>query len=99
MRSDKSAVATVAFSVEPSQSPRGILTPSEVIPKATMFVRPFKSMPSSIKTARRTSSRRRAISSPSAWRVRAINVREIADFETPRALPEISSPTGSWVRP
>jgi hypothetical protein len=45
MRSASSAVATVEFSVEPSQSPSGILTPCEVIPSATMFVRPFKSMP------------------------------------------------------
>lgn len=36
---------SAAFSVEPSQSPRGILTPSEVIPRATTQVRPFKSMP------------------------------------------------------
>jgi hypothetical protein len=33
-RSDSSAVATVAFSVEPSQSPSGSLTPSVVIPSA-----------------------------------------------------------------
>jgi hypothetical protein len=39
-------VATVAFSVDPSHSPSGILTPSEVIPSATTHVRPLSSMPS-----------------------------------------------------
>ncbi len=50
----------------PSQSPSGILTPSVVIPSATTLVRPFSSIPSSIITARRTSSSWRLISSPSA---------------------------------
>ncbi len=64
-----------------------------------MLVRPFSSMPSSISTARRTSSRRRAISCDSASRVRRVKVREIADFEIPRATLSASSPTGSPVRP
>ncbi len=89
----------MAFSVEPSHRPSGIFTPSEVIPSATMLVRPFSSMPSSISTARRTSSRRRAISCERASRVRSMKVREIADLETPRATLSTSSPTGSPVRP
>jgi putative SOS response-associated peptidase YedK len=76
-RSDSSAVATVAFSVDPSHSPSGTFAPSVVIPSATMFVRPFSSIPSSISTAKRMSSKRRAISSPSALRVRWTNAREI----------------------
>ena len=79
-RSLKSAVATVAFSVLPSQSPSGILTPSVVIPSATMLVRPLRSIPSSIITASRTSSRRRAISSPSDSRVRSTNARDTDDL-------------------
>ena len=56
--------ASVAFSVLPSQSPSGILTPSVLIPKATTCVRSAISRPSSIITARRTSSSRRDINSP-----------------------------------
>ncbi len=41
------------------------------------MVRPFSSMPRGIRTARRTSSRRRAISSERASRVRWVKVREI----------------------
>jgi hypothetical protein len=92
------AVATVAFSVDPSQSPSGIFTPSLVTPSATMLVRPFKSMPSSIRTARRTSAKRRAISSESASWVRSMKVREIADLLIPRATCSTSSPIGSPVR-
>src|SRR5205807_175795 len=62
-RSESSAVATVAFSVEPCQSPSGILAPSLVIPSATLLVRPCSSSPSSINTARRTSASLRLISS------------------------------------
>ena len=43
-----SVVATVAFSVEPSQSPSGCLTPSVSIPSATTQQRPLSSIPSSI---------------------------------------------------
>jgi hypothetical protein len=73
--------ASVAFSVEPSQSPSGILTPSVVIPSATTCVRSAISSPSSIITARRTSSSRRNISSPSAVRVRSMNISDTEDFE------------------
>ena len=65
-RSTKSASserARFAFSVEPSHSPSGIFTPSVVIPSATTCVRSAMSIPSSIITARRTSSSRRPISS------------------------------------
>ena len=67
-RSASSALATVAFSVEPSQSPSATFMPAVVIPRQTTFVRSFSSMRSSISTARRTSSSWRAISSPSAAR-------------------------------
>ena len=51
----------------------GSSTPSVVIPSATTFVRPFSSIPSSISTASRTSSRRRLISASRFSRVRATN--------------------------
>ena len=98
MRSASSAVATVAFSVEPSQSPSGTFTPSVVMPRATTLVRPFSSIPSSISTARRTSSRRRLISSPSAVRVRSTKVLEIAEREVEVCSASASEPTGSCVR-
>jgi len=63
-----------------------------------MFVRPFSSIPSNISTAKRTSSRRRAISSLSACRVRCTNARDTDDFETERARCSTSLPTGSCVR-
>jgi len=74
------------------------LTPSVLIPSATMFVRPCSSSPSSIITARRTSSRRRLISSPSARRVRSTNVRDTAERDVDRASCSTSLPTGSAVR-
>jgi hypothetical protein len=74
------------------------LTPSVVIPSATTFVRPCSSSPSIIITARRTSSRRRLISSDSAPRVRSTKVRETDDFDVDRAACSTSEPTGSCVR-
>jgi hypothetical protein len=68
------------------------------MPSATTLVRPFRSIPSSISTARRTSSSPRAISSPSASRVRATNVRETADLLVERACCSTSVPTGSCTR-
>src|SRR5439155_2162267 len=94
-RSESSAVATVAFSVEPSQSPSGILTPSVVIPSVTTLVRPCSSSPSIIITASLMSSRRRLISSPSDRRVRSTNVRETAERDVDRAARSTSEPTGS----
>jgi len=88
----------VAFSVEPSQSPSGIFTPSVVIPSATTLVRPFRSIPSIIITASRTSSRRRLISASRFSRVRATNSRLTADFDVERASASTSAPTGSRVR-
>jgi len=61
-------------------------------------VRPFNSIPSSISTARRTSSSRRPISSPSATRVRSTNARDIDDLLIERAACSSSTPTGSCVR-
>jgi hypothetical protein len=88
-------VATVAFSVEPSHSPSGIFTPSVVMPSATTLVRPLRSIPSIISTAKRTSSRRRDISASRFSRVRATNSRETAEREVERATASTSAPTGS----
>jgi hypothetical protein len=55
-----------------------------VIPSATTFVRPFRSIPSSISTARRTSSSRRAINASRLSCVRAMNALEFADFDADR---------------
>jgi hypothetical protein len=97
-KSESSAVATLAFSVDPSQSPSGTLMPSAVIPSATTQQRPCSSSPSIIITANRASSRRRLISSDSATRVRSMKVRETEDFDVDRAARSTSAPTGSCVR-
>jgi hypothetical protein len=73
------------------------LTRAVVIPSATKFVRSPSSMPSTIITARRTSSRRRRISSSSARRVRSTKVRETAERDVDRAARSTSAPTGSCV--
>src|SRR5579875_1235914 len=44
-RSESSALTTVAFSVSPSHSPSGTLTPSVVIPNATIIIRPLSYKP------------------------------------------------------
>ena len=56
------------------------------------------SKPSSIITARRTSSRRRDISSPSAVRVRSTNSSETVLFDVDDAARSTCSPTGSPTR-
>jgi len=61
------------------------LTPSVLIPSATTFVRPFRSIPSIIIAASRTSSRRRAISAASCSRVRPTNARDAADLLAERS--------------
>jgi hypothetical protein len=91
-------VATVAFSVDPSHSPSGIVTPSVLTPSATIIIRSLSSIPSIIITAKRRSASWRDISSPSAWRVRSMNVRDAELFDVERALVSTSSPTGSRVR-
>jgi hypothetical protein len=100
-RSTKSASsvrASVAFSVLPSQSPSGIFPPSVLMPSATTWVRSAISRPSSIITARRTSSSRRAIRSESAVRVRSMNMSETAVLPVAEADASTSSPTGSPTR-
>ena len=86
------------FSVEPSHNPSGIFTPSVVIPSATTHVWSFSPTPSIISTASLTSSSRRDISPSSASFVRAMNVRDTADFDVDRACCSTSSPTGSCKR-
>jgi len=71
------------------------------MPSATTWVRSAISRPSSIITARRTSSRRRLISSESAVRVRSMNISDTAVFDVDEAVCSIPSPTGSpacWKR-
>jgi hypothetical protein len=97
-RLDRSAVATVAFSIEPSQSPSGILTPSVVVPGATKLVRALSSIPSIIIIARRTSSSGRLTSASRFSRVPATNSRETADLDVERASLATSLSTGSRVR-
>jgi hypothetical protein len=69
-----------------------------LIPSATTWVRSAISRPSSIITARRTSSSRRAIRSPSAVRVRSMNLSETAVLPLAEADASTSSPTGSPTR-
>ena len=94
-RSASSEHARVAFSVEPSQSPNGILTPSVLIPSASTCVRSAISIPSIIITARRTSSSRRPISASSAVRVRSMNSSDTVLLPVERDSRSTSSPTGS----
>jgi hypothetical protein len=54
-------------------------------------------VPSVIITAKRTSSRRRLISSPSERRVRSMKVRETDERDVDRAYCSTSWPTGSCV--
>jgi hypothetical protein len=88
---------TVLFSVEPSQSPSGILTPSVLTPSARTQQRPFSSIPSSINAARRTSESGRAISAARCSPVRATNSRLTVDFDVERSAALTASPTGSRV--
>ena len=87
--------ASVAFSVEPSQSPSGILTPSVVMPSATTCVRSAISIPSSIITANLTSSSLRDMSSSSALAVRSTNISDTDVFDVAPDACSTSSPTGS----
>ena len=85
------------FSVEPSQSPSGIFTPSVLTPKATTQQRPFSSIPSSISAANRTSESERAIRAARCSPVRATNSRLTVDFDVERSAAATASPTGSRV--
>jgi hypothetical protein len=68
------------------------------MPSATTWVRSAISRPSSIITARRTSSSRRDISSPNAVRVRSINTSETVLLDAAEAVCSTSAPTGSPAR-
>ena len=85
----------MAFSVDPSHSPSGIFCPSVLIPSATTCVRSAISRPSSIITANLTSSRRRDINSPSAVRVRSMNISDTHVFAVDELESSTSPPTGS----
>ena len=86
---------TVLFSVDPSQSPSGTLIPSVVTPSATTQQRPFSSIPSSIKAAKRMSPSARDINSRRCSPVRPTNSRETADLLVERSASTISWPTGT----
>ena len=88
----------MAFSVETSHSPSGILTPSVVIPSATTWVRSAISSPSSIITASLTSSSRRPISSERAVAVRSTKASDTVLFEVADAVCSTPVPTGSPTR-
>ncbi len=68
------------------------------MPSATTCVRSAISRPSSIITARRTSSSRRLISSDSAVRVRSTNISDTDVFDVDDAARSTSLPTGSPTR-
>ena len=87
------------FSVSPSHSPTGTLVPSLVMTSAATQQHSAKVMPSIITTATSSSLRSRPISSASAASVAALNRRDIADFESPRATDSSSAPSGSPTRP
>src|SRR3954453_14756386 len=93
-----SVVETVAFSVEPSHSPSGCLTPSVSMPNATTQQRPLSSIPSSISPARRRSASGRLMSSIRFSRVRETNSWLTADLLVDLEISSISDPTGSPVR-
>ena len=63
-----------------------------------MFVRPCRSIPSSIITARRRSASGRFISRHNRSRVRCVNIPDAADFDVDRASASTRSPTGSCAR-
>jgi hypothetical protein len=71
------------------------LTPSVLIPSATTWQRSAISMPSSIITARRTSSSRRDISSDSAVAVRSTNISDTDVLLVAELACSTSLPTGS----
>jgi hypothetical protein len=61
------------------------LTLSVLTPRQTTPQRPFRSMPSSINAARRTSARLRLISARRCSPVRPTNSRLTADFDVERS--------------
>src|SRR5665811_444134 len=83
------SVTTVVFSVEPSTSPSGCLTPSMPIPSAATHRCSPKWTPSIINATRSSPDRSTASRSANAVSVAATNLRETADL----SLIHISEPT------
>ena len=79
----------------PFPQPERDLYPVGGDPERTTWVRPAISIPSSIITARRTSSSRRLISSSRAVRVRSMNSSDTVDFDVELHSRSTSWPTGS----
>ena len=92
------SVTRVAFSVEPSSTASGCLTPSMPMPSATTQVCSPKCTPSTMNATRSRSSRRRVISSASAVSVAATNRRDTADLEVAAACASTACPAGSSPR-
>jgi hypothetical protein len=91
----RSALTTVAFSVEPSTTPRGILVPSMVIPNATTQRCSAKWTPSINRATRSSSERSALIISSSARSVICTNRRLTAERDVERAEASTATPTGS----
>ena len=90
-----SSVTRVAFSVEPSTSDNGCLTPSMSIPRATMQVCSPKCTPSTMNATRSSPDRSAASSCASAVSVAATNRRDTAEREVAVAACSVRAPTGS----
>ena len=93
------SVTKVAFSVEPSTSASGCLTPSMPIPRATTQQDSAKCTPSIINATRSSPDRSRDSNSASAVSVIATKRRETADLlvdedRSATCLPTGSSPSG-----
>ena len=90
-----SSVTRVAFSVEPSTSANGCLTPSMSMPRATTQHDWAKCTPSTINATRSTPDRSAASRSARAVSVIFTNHRETADFDVAVAELLTAAPTGS----
>ena len=89
----------MVFSVEPSTSDNGCLTPSMSMPRATTQQDSPKCTPSIISATRSSPDRSAPSSSPSALSVALTNFRDTADFEVDRLVASSCSPTGSSPTP
>ena len=88
-------MTTVVFSVSPSHNPTGTLVPSAVMTSAATQQVSANTIPSIINAATSRPARSRASSSSRAFVVAALNLREIAERESPRATASRSAPIGS----
>ena len=89
------SVTRVVFSVEPSTSAIGCLTPPMSMPSATMQVCSPKCTPSTMSATRSSPDRSAASNSASAVSVCATNLRDTADLDVAVAACSVRAPTGS----